>query len=159
SDVHGAVQSLVDCAPLPDHEDPRGWEWHYLLGLFHSDLFTLMHSNAAMGGNAVFHPDGRTIISLVGGHQLDDDSHLGEVRIWDASTGQIRNTFRAPGTAHKLVLRGDGKCFALATTDGSIIVWETATGVELSRTPPDGQMISNLAFSPDGHNLAWASWD
>ena len=109
SDVHGAVQSLIDCAPLPDQDDARGWEWHYLLGLFHSDLFTLTHASAGNGGAAAFHPDGRTIVSLVGGHLVDDDSHLGEVRIWDATTGELRQAFRAPGTAHRLVLRNDGK--------------------------------------------------
>ncbi len=159
SDVFGAVQSLVECAPLPDQADPRGWEWYYLLGLFHSDLFTLKHSSGGNGGNAVFHPDGRTIVSLVGGNPTDEASQSGEVRIWDASTGALTHSFRAPGTAHRLVLRNDGMRLALATTDGSILIWQTATGAELLRTPPDGQMIANLAFSPDGRKLAWASWD
>jgi len=159
SNVSEAVQSLLECMPQPDQADPRGWEWHYLLGLFHSDLFTFTHSFSANGGNAAFHPDGRTIFSLVGGHAIDDRSHPGEVRIWDASTGDLRHAFRAPGTAHRLVLRHDGQRMALATTDGSVLVWETATGAELVRTPPEGQFIAAIAFSPDGEKLAWASWD
>jgi eukaryotic-like serine/threonine-protein kinase len=159
SDVTGAVQNLLDCVPQPDQVDPRGWEWYYLLGLFHSDLYTLQHSAAGNGGAAAFHPDGRTIASLVGGFATDDDEHPGEVRIWDAASGTPLNTFRAPGTAHRLVYRPDGKRLALATTDGSVLVWDAATGSELVRSPPDGQTIANLTFSPDGNKLAWASWD
>jgi eukaryotic-like serine/threonine-protein kinase len=159
SDVFGAVQSLKDCLPAAGQTDSRDWEWYYLLGLFHSDLFTLHHSFAGNGGNAAFHPDGRTIASLVGGYAADDDSQPGELRIWDAATGEVIDTFRAPGTAHRLVFRHDGKQLALATTNGSVLVWDTATGKELLRTPADGQMVASVAFSPDGQTLAWASWD
>jgi WD40 repeat protein/serine/threonine protein kinase len=158
SDVRGAVRSLMECRPQPARSDPRGWEWFFLLGLFQSDLFTFQHDSSG-GGNAAFHPDGRSVVSLVGGHDTDDDLHRGAITIWDTAAGARKNAFRVPGTAHRLVLNSDGTRIALATTDGSVLVLDTATGTELVRTPPDEQFIAGLAFSPDGTLLARASWD
>jgi WD40 repeat protein/serine/threonine protein kinase len=159
NNVIGARESLTKCVPENPQDDLRHWEWHYLRELFHGDLMTLYHSQTGNGGTAVFHPDGRTIISVLGGHSTDDAVHAGEVRFWDAKTGALLRTLRAPGTAHRLVLRSDGSRLALATMDGSVLVWDTATGNELLRTKADGQMIPSIAFSPDGRLLAWASWD
>ncbi|HXD87525.1 MAG TPA: protein kinase, partial [Urbifossiella sp.] len=159
SDVGGAIQSLLECKPPDGQADPRGWEWYYLLGLFHSDLFTFQHSSGGSGGNAAFHPDGRRVVSLVGGHAIDDDAHRGEVTVWDASTGVSLASFRVPGTAHCMVLRHDGERLALATTDGAVLVLRTATGEEVFRIPADDQTIAGVAFSPKGDLLAWASWD
>ncbi len=159
NNVLGARESLAMCRPLPDQEDQRGWEWHYLRELFNADLMTLNHGHRGSGGTAAFHPNGKVIAAVVGGHPTDDDAHTGEVRFWDAKTGDLLRSLRAPGTAHRLVFRPDGARLALATTDGSILIWDTATGRELVRTPPDGQMIPSLAYSPDGRSLAVASWD
>jgi eukaryotic-like serine/threonine-protein kinase len=159
NNVIGARESLLKCRPLAEEEDQRGWEWHYLNGLFHSDLFTLYHTQNGIGGAAAFHPDGHMIASVVGGQTTEDDSHPGEVRFWDAKTGALIATLQAPSTAHRLVFRPDGARLALATTTGSILIWDTASGKKLLRTPPDGQMIPSLAFSPDGQMIASASWD
>jgi WD40 repeat protein/tRNA A-37 threonylcarbamoyl transferase component Bud32 len=159
NDVNGAMLSLAKCVPLADHEDRRGWEWHYLLGLFHSDLFTLSHPNPGEGGNAIFQPDGRSIVSVVGGNATDDDAHPGELRVWDAAAGSLMTAYSVRGTAHRLVIRPDGERLALATTNGALLILEAATGKELVSRPPTGHMTAGLAFSPDGKALALASWD
>jgi WD40 repeat protein/serine/threonine protein kinase len=158
SDVTGAVHSLEKCLPLAGQEDRRGWEWHYLFRLFHSDLFTLSHTHGGEGGNAAYHPDGSTIASVVGGRPTDDGSP-GEVRIWNATSGAALHTLPAPGTVHRLAYRPDGKRLALVTTDGRLLLWDTDTGKELYRTSPHTQMIASIAWSPDGDLLASASWD
>jgi WD40 repeat protein/serine/threonine protein kinase len=158
NDVTGAVQSLEKCLPFTGQEDRRGWEWHYLLRLFHSDLFTLSHPHGGEGGNATYHPDGSTIASVVGG-RLTDDGSLGEVRIWNATTGATLHILRAPGTVHRLAYRPDGKRLALVTTDGRLFLWDADTGKELFRTAPHAQMITDVAWDPVGRFLASASWD
>jgi eukaryotic-like serine/threonine-protein kinase len=159
NDVAGAVENLKMCMPLADHEDQRGWEWYYLVGLFHSDLFTLAHPRGGEGGNAVFcPPDGKLIASVVSG-QSADGMASGEVRIWDAGSGALLQARRAPGTAHRLAFRPDGTRLALATMDGRVFIWDVASGKELLRTSPHLQLIAAVAFSPNGQLLGTASWD
>src|SRR5262249_22546588 len=43
NDIAGATRSLEKCLPLAGQEDRRGWEWYFLQGQFHTDLFTLSH--------------------------------------------------------------------------------------------------------------------
>jgi WD40 repeat protein/serine/threonine protein kinase len=159
NNVPGAVVSLGKCVPAAEGEDRRGWEWYYLFGLFHSDLLTLYHNQPASGGAAVYDPQGKTIVSVLGGHPQDDDAHPGEVRTWSASTGELVRRLPAPGTVHRVVFRPDGARMALATTDGSALVWDAATGAEVLRTPPTGQRVQAIAYSPDGKWLALAGWD
>ncbi len=126
NNVIGAQESLNKCLPVADDDDQRGWEWHYLQGLFHADLFTLNHTYAGVGGAAAFHPDGRLIASVIGGHPTDDDAHPGEVRFWDAKSGAVTRTWRAPGTAHRLVFR----------PDGARLRWPRPMGPSASGIPP-----------------------
>src|SRR5262249_13380193 len=107
NNVIGARESLAMCMPAEGQEDQRDWEWHYLRELFHADLMTLDHAHTGSGGAAAFQPDGRMIASVVGGHPTDDETHPGEVRFWDARTGALARSLRAPGTAHRLVFRPD----------------------------------------------------
>ena len=88
-------ESLAMCRPLPDQEDQRGWEWHYLRELFNADLMTLYHGHRGSGGTAAFHPNGQVIAAVVGGHPTDDDAHTGEVRFWDAKTGDLLRSLRS----------------------------------------------------------------
>ena len=158
NNVAEALRSLARCVPRPDREDQRGWEWHYLQGLFHSDLLTLHHTYVGQGGSAVFHPGGRTIVSVIGGYPTDDDAHPGEIRVWDAVTGAQQQSYRVPSTAHRLAFRPDGERFALGTADGQVLILDAA-GKELSRTTPHQQLVSAVSFSPNGRLLASASWD
>jgi len=40
-----------------------------------------------------------------------------------------------------------------------VVVWKTDTGAEARRLSGHGGALTALAFSPDGHLLATASWD
>src|SRR5262249_42473741 len=71
NDAVGAEHSLAGCVPKPGQPDLRGWEWHYLRGLFRSELFTLDHPAPGAGGAVAFRPDGRQIVSVVGGQPGD----------------------------------------------------------------------------------------
>src|SRR5438445_7484112 len=76
----GRVEQLLDACPA----DLRGWEWHYLKRLPLENIHPLSHPTAVQ--SAVFSPDGQWIVS---------GSHDGKVRVWDATTGQMRFAFQA----------------------------------------------------------------
>ncbi len=53
----------------------------------------------------------------------------------------------------------DGKSLATASSDGSIRIWDIATGRTIALLQGHSERISSLAFSPDAKLLASASWD
>jgi WD40 repeat protein/serine/threonine protein kinase len=159
NDAASAAQTLAKCRPARGQEDNRGWEWNYLKGLFHTALFTLSHGDGGMGGCAAFSPDGRWIASVVGGQPADQTPHSAEVRIWDASNGNLLHALPIAAPLHRLVFQPDGKRLALASTDGSLLILDPATGREIVHTMSHDQSIAALAYSPDGKLLASAGWD
>jgi ferric-dicitrate binding protein FerR (iron transport regulator)/sugar lactone lactonase YvrE len=94
---------------------------------------------------AAFSPDGRTLFT--GGWK-------GEVKAWDAASGELVRSFRAhPNSARVLVLSPDGNLLATAGDDRLVKLWDPATGGERAalkhrQNPPC------LAISPDGKLLA-----
>jgi WD40 repeat protein/serine/threonine protein kinase len=154
NDFPSAEQSLARCLPADGQDDDRGWEWHYLQGLFRNDLFTLPHGHSGIGGSLAYDRQGKRIATLVSGPPVGETPQPGEVRIWDAHTGGLLHKWAAPGALHRLAFHPDGSRLALATTDGTVLIWDAATGAELLRRDLHRQTVWALAFSPDGTSVA-----
>jgi WD40 repeat protein len=154
-----AERTLARCVPGPGEQDRRGWEWHFLKGLFHADLFTLDHGRRGPGAGVAYDPAGRWIASVVGGQPADEEGPPGEARVWDATTGVLLQARACPAGVHRLAVRPDGQRLALAAADGTVLVLDAATGRELLRRRHHTDAVTSVAFSPDGTLLASASWD
>jgi WD40 repeat protein len=77
-------------------------------------------------------------------------------RALDLARDTVR-VFTAPSDITDVVSSLDGKILAAGDDEGTISLWETATGTLLKRLRGDGGAITALAFAPDGHTLAAAS--
>jgi WD40 repeat protein len=111
--------------------------------------------------SVVFSPDGKTV--AMGG--LQD-----AITLWDATTGQKRATLKikeilrvANGISFPsgpldpqpaVILSPDGKTILTAGTDGTIQLWEAATGQERATLRQPVLDLVKAVFSPDGKNLA-----
>ena len=161
--------------------DLRGWEWHYLNRLTHSELHVLPvralsvafspdGSLLATGDDAgvlrAWTADGTQDIFTIAAHEGRirpvafgrDSSHLvtasrdGTVKYWNIKTGELLHTF--PGsTGHSFgcALNPDRTMLAIGTT--SIVLWELNTGLQLRTLSEGTQQFDSLAFSPDGRHL------
>jgi WD40 repeat protein len=128
--------------------------------------------------SVAYSPDGKRLASagqklagepLAGAGQVEEHAVVvGEVKVWDAETGQEVFTVEAPALAgyqHRTVAYSpDGKrlthvsCSDENAKSSTMIVWDAQTGQELLTQKTDGQ-ITSVAFSPDGKRLATgAGW-
>jgi WD40 repeat protein len=101
--------------------------------------------------------DGKTLASA------GDD---GAVQLWDASGGQPTRKLTGPTDwLLALAFSPDGKTMAAGGYDGKLRVWDVASGKKLVEVlagppappkgpPPATNIVSAVAFSPDGKTLA-----
>jgi len=147
----GRVQQLLDdCEP-----GVRGWEWHYLNGLCHSELLTLRHPAIRPGWWTVtgvaFSPNGRLILSC---------GKDGGVQLWDAATGRHeRHLGDHPGGALAVAFSPDGRHAASVGMDQSVRLWDTVAGTERHTLSGHYGHTYCVAFSPDGRWLASGAGD
>jgi WD40 repeat protein len=154
NDLAGARRSLKrsfeDLLPLNGRPDPRGWEWYYLEGLYHSELLTVFHKSDGLRGGLVYHPDGRWFASLVTGTR--------QLAAWDRD-GALIFQVEVPEKAARLAIRPNGAHLAVGETEGVVSVRPAGPGrVVWSRQLHRG-MVASLAYSPDNKLLASAGHD
>jgi WD40 repeat protein len=104
------------------------------------------------------HPDGKVFATA---------GHLEGVRLWDFATGRLLKTLRHDATVSQVVFSRDGQMLASAGDDRMIRIWDVATGREVHKLEghsgvqgkgiAGGQMVTSVAFSPDGKLLASAA--
>jgi WD40 repeat protein/serine/threonine protein kinase len=154
----GRVNELLDQhRPKAGEADLRGFEWHYLNRLCHSELLALEHG-ARIGGMA-FSPDGKRLASA---------SYDKLLKVWDTQTGKALLTIELEKSLNNVVFSPDGKRLATGAygynyqqrenLPSGVKVWDAETGQQLLSI--EGAR-SNVAFSPDGKRLASRSgtWD
>ena len=85
---------------------------------------------------------------------------IGQVKLWDVSTGQEIATIKGHGKAvTKVAFSRDGKMLATSSNDNSIKLWDVATQRELKTFTGHSALIESMDFSPDNHLLASAAED
>jgi WD40 repeat protein len=145
--------------------DLRGWEYRYLYTIFNKNQHTLRgHTERVY--SVAFSPDGKRLASA--GEGLDSQSRpCGEVKVWDAQTGQLTRSQKG----HTLPVRcvafsPDGKRLASAggaplhlDQPGELKVWDVQTGQLTLTLQGHTRGVSSVAFSPDGKRLVSGSGD
>jgi WD40 repeat protein len=141
-------ESLEAHLPKPGQEDLRGFEWYYIWRLCHSEIFTLRHKGAV--DSVAFSPDGKTLISV----NLDG----GVVKTWDATTGKelsnVAIDFKRENQ-NPQAFSPDCKLLAsISDSERGVRLWDVATGRVLVSLKGHEDLVSSVAFSPDGKTIA-----
>jgi WD40 repeat protein len=100
------------------------------------------------GGTAVLSEDGARLVTA---------SWTGELRVWNASTGEpISPLMRHSGGATSVAITRDGQWVCSAGRDHTARIWDARSG-ELFTPPLQHNDMADLALSPDGRVLATIS--
>jgi WD40 repeat protein/serine/threonine protein kinase len=152
------VELLKQHRPKPGEPDLRGFEWHYLNRLGHSELLTLKgHTSEIM--NVAFSPDGKRLAAgSRGTWDGTKQTRVGaQVIVWDARTGQELLSLK--GASASVAFSPDGKRLASSAADNTVKVWDAQTGREIRTFKGHADWVEHVTFSPDGKRLASASAD
>jgi hypothetical protein len=137
--------------------DFRGWEHAYLHHLFNETQQTF-RGHTQFVYSVSFSPDGKRLASASG--DPFDHNKPGEVKVWDAHTGQHVRTLKGhTGDVLSVCFSPDGKRLASASWDKTVKVWDAASGQQIHTLKGHTEPVSSVCFSPDGKRLASASRD
>jgi WD40 repeat protein/tRNA A-37 threonylcarbamoyl transferase component Bud32 len=86
----------------------------------------------------------------------------GTVKLWDTVTFQALRSIQAhDAPVYDLAFSRDGNRFVTSSFDGTVRVWESATGAPALAKPLRGHTgaATGVAFSPDGRHIASGGYD
>jgi WD40 repeat protein len=105
-----------------------------------------------------FSPDGRRLASASGGHDAEVKPVPGEVKVWDAQTGQEQlSLLGRTSWVSGVCFSPDGRRLAGAMQGGAVKVWDARTGREMLTLTGHVSDVRGVCFSPDGRHLASSS--
>jgi WD40 repeat protein len=119
--------------------------WEITLGL---ERMTVTPGNKQVNA-AIFSPDARRLVTT-----SDNEGTL-----WELPTGQLITTIRIRGDEgfsagrSAVAFSADGQRFVTGGRDGSAILWDATTGVELRTLREHSGEVTTVAFSMDGRFL------
>lgn len=103
--------------------------------------------------NVAFSPDGRRAYVVYGGC----------LRMWDTLTGQLIREIDCGGrespTKWGVAINADGRTVLTSASDGSVQLWDMASGEELLRLLGHKQSVNSVAFLPDDRSALTGSSD
>src|SRR5579871_4461751 len=102
----------------------------------------------------MFSPEGANIISIT---RQDTDDRESVIQFWNVETGEQISVMRVPrsGTwgVSRIVVSADSSRIAGLADDGTLRLWDTATGAQLTALHVGNDEYPQFAFSPDGSRL------
>ena len=142
--------------PIPTPEPAKFKEYKLLQTLTgHSDWVV----------SVAYSPDRTKIVSssrkkIRGKYIWSEDKHVGEIKIWDANTGECLKTLKG----HKysvlsVAYSPDGTKIISGSLYKTVKIWDANTGKCLQTLEGHKYSVYSVAFSPDGTKIISGSWD
>ena len=105
------------------------------------------------------HATGVACLRFIGADKLASGGWDKLVKIWAAGAGrQLLELGGHRGSVHELAVSSDGSELASVSTDGSLIIWDCASGVLVHRIYGKSEGMRSLDWSPDGRYLVAVEW-